>query len=313
MRAKRRHRNADYVIATSVLLLIIIGLVALASASSDLGKLEYNNPYHYLQRQVIYGLGFGLIGFALGYFINYKKYKKISPVLLILGIGALVLTFTPLGASSGGAARWIAIGPVTFQPSEALKLFLIMYLAAWLSGTRSDRQKSLSEGLVPFLSILGTIAGLLILQRSTSAMVILMASALAVYYVGGAKREHVIASIGIGLLLVAGVILATPYRLERVKTFIHPTEETQGSAYQVNQALVTIGSGGAFGVGYGQSSIKTSLPERIGDSIFAVIAEEFGFVGSMFLISHAMMRTGAVGFLGEKIISLSFNNRHIIW
>ena len=157
---RRRRQNIDYVIAVSVLLLIVIGFVALASASSDLGKLKFDNPYHFLKRQAIYGLGFGMLGFLFGYFVDYRKYKKISPLLFFIGLGALVLTFTPLGSSSGGAARWIEIGPITIQPSEILKLFLIAYLAAWLSGTRSDRRRSVSEGLLPFLSILGVVSTL---------------------------------------------------------------------------------------------------------------------------------------------------------
>lgn len=282
--ARRKGQNFDYVIAVSIALLLIIGFVALASASSDLGKLEHDDPYFYLKHQVLYGLSIGVLGFLMGFYLDYKKYKKISPILFFLGIAALVLTFTPLGTSAGGASRWIEIGPLTVQPSELLKLFFIGYLAAWLAGSRSDRQRSMTEGLLPFLSISGLVALLLLIQKSTSAAVILMVGAFVVYFVGGADKKHIVATIGIGLALLVGVVVATPYRLERIKTFLDPSAEVQGSGYQINQALTTIGSGGLTGVGYGQSTIKTSLPERIGDSIFAVVAEEFGFIGSIFLI-----------------------------
>jgi len=296
---RRRTQNIDYVILTSIVLLVVIGFVALASASSDLGKLKFDDPFYYLKRQAFFGLSVGILGLLAGYHIDYRKYKKISPILFFIALGAVLLTFTPLGVVAGGAARWLQFGPVTVQPAELLKLFFIGYLAAWLSSTRADRQKSISDGLIPFLSISGIVAIILLAQRSTSAAVILMGGALAVYFVGGARKRYVFATIGIGLILLGGIILLTPYRLERVRTFINPAEQLEGAGYQINQALVTIGSGGMFGVGYGQSTIKTSLPERVGDSIYAVIAQEFGFVGAVVLI-FLFFSLVARGFLLSK-------------
>jgi len=258
---RRNAQSADYVVMTSIALLILVGFVVLASASSDLGKLRFDDPFFYLKHQALYGLSLGIVGFLVGYFVDYRKYKKLSPILFFIGLGTLILTLTPLGVGSGGATRWLELGPFTIQPAEILKLFFIGYLAAWLAGSRVDRQKGVLEGFVPFLSISGIVAILLLLQRSTSAAVILMAGALAVYFVGGAQKKFVFATIGIGLVILSGIIIATPYRLERIKTFIDPSTEIQGSSYQINQALVTIGSGGVFGVGYGQSTIKTTLPE----------------------------------------------------
>jgi len=282
---RRRPHNIDYVILVSIGMLLLVGFVALASASSDLGKLRFDDSFYFLKHQALYGLSFGVLGFSAGYFIDYRKYKKLSPIFLFLGLAAVILTFTPIGVGVGGATRWLQFGPVSMQPSEFLKLFFIGYLAAWLSGIRKDRKRNLMEGFVPFLSISGFVAGLLLLQRSTSAAFILMAGALAVYLVGGASKKYVFAAIGIGLVLLAGIILVTPYRLDRIKTFINPSGESQDLGYQIDIARTTIGSGGVIGVGYGQSTIKTSLPERVGDSIYAVIAQEFGFVGSVLLIS----------------------------
>ncbi len=281
---RRRGQNFDYLIAVCFVLLLVIGLAVLASASSDLGKFEKDDAYYYIKHQALYGLAVGAIGFFVAFYVDYKKYKKLSPILFFITLGGLFLTFTPLARSLGGAARWLQLGPFTVQPSELLKISLIMYLAAWLAGGKSDRQKSFAEGVLPFWSVCGLVSLILLVQRSTSAAVLLMVGAFAVYFVGGAARRHVLATVGIGVLLIAGVIVSTPYRLERIKTFINPDTEIQGSGYQITQALTTIGSGGLTGVGYGQSTIKTSLPERIGDSIFAVLAEEFGFIGSLFLI-----------------------------
>ena len=281
---KKRHQNIDYVILISVFLLILFGLAALASASSDLGKLESDNVYFYLKNQVFHGLGFGILGFLAGYLIDYKKYKKYALLLLFISLGFLILTFSPLGATAGGAQRWLSLGSITIQPSELLKIFFIIYLAAWLSSSRVDRQKNISDGLLPFLGISGIIGVLLLLQKSTSATAILMTAALAMYFVSGAKKKHIFTAIAIGATALTILVIITPYRLERVKTYLDPSAKVQESGYQLKQALVTIGSGGLTGVGYGKSSLKTYLPERKGDSIFAIIADSRGlFVGSKYV------------------------------
>lgn len=280
-----RRQRADYIIFVTTGLLIIIGLAALASASSDLGELKFGDAYYYLKHQALYGLSFGLIGFYIGYILNYRVYRKFAFIFLLASLALLVLVFSPLGVTSGGAQRWIEAGPVTIQPSELLKLVFIGYLAAWLGSTKKDRQKSFREGLLPFLLISGAIAILLLIQKSTSAAGILMAASLAIYFASGAKYKYVVGTILLGLILFSTIVLATPYRRERVLSFFTPETASQESTYQASQAKITIGSGGLLGVGYGQSTAKNYLPERIGDSIFAIIAEEFGLVGSLVLIS----------------------------
>ncbi len=281
----RYKQSVDYVIFAAAGLLIIFGLATLASASSDLGELKFGDAYYYLKHQALYGLSLGFIGFSAGYILNYRIYKKIAPIFLILSLGALILVFSPLGVTSSGAQRWIQLGPVTIQPSELLKLFFIGYLAAWLSSTKKGRQKSIGAGFLPFLIISGSIAILLLVQKSTSAAVILMVASLAIYFASGARKKYILATILLGLALLSVVILATPYRRDRVLSFINPGAAPEKSTYQLDQALITIGSGGLIGVGYGQSTSKNYLPERIGDSIFAIIAEEFGLIGSLAVIS----------------------------
>lgn len=274
----------DYLALGIIIFLIAVGIALLASASSDLAKVRLDNTDYYIQHQLIYGLGVGLLGFLFGLFVPYSKYKKIAPILLVASIFILLLTFTPLGFSSGGATRWINVGPVTIQPAEILKLTLVIYLAALFSGERSIRQKDLAKGLVPFLIVCGTIASLLFLQRSTSSVVVIMSAAIAIYFVSGAPKRHVFSIIGLGLIALISLALVTPYRLDRVKTFFNPDTDLSGSGYQIDRALITIGSGGLWGVGFGNSVSKHYLPERIGDSIFAIFAEEFGFVGASILI-----------------------------
>ncbi len=281
----RQSRGIDYVILAIICILVIFGLVVLSSASSDLGKSRFDDPLYYLQHQFLYGFLLGVIGFIVGLFIPYENYKKIAPFLLGVSLLAVALTFTPLGVSLGGASRWINLGPFTFQPAELLKFTFIIYLAAWLSGGKLNRQADFSRGFMIFAIISGFVALLLLLQKSTSSMVIIMAATLAVYFASGARLKYIFYIMGGGAILMALFIAMTPYRLQRVLTYFNPQSDSTGAGYQINQALITIGSGGITGVGYGKSTSKAYLPERIGDSIFAIIAEEFGFIGAISVIT----------------------------
>ena len=295
----RRKNSFDYLIFGLVVFLVAVGIVALASASSDLAKAQLNDADYYVQHQLIYGLGVGIIGFLLGLWIPYKTYKSLAPVLLALGIGFLLLTFTPLGFSAGGATRWIAIAGITIQPAEIMKVILVIYLAALFSAGGAKRQKSFWQGFVPFITISGIVSAVLFTQRSTSSVIITLAAAGAVYFVSGARKRYVFYLIALVLAAVVALVAVTPYRLERVKTYLSPDRDTAGASYQIDRALITIGSGGLWGVGFGNSISKKYLPERIGDSIFAIIAEEFGFVGATVLIS-AFLVLVTRGYLAAK-------------
>jgi cell division protein FtsW len=279
-----RHQ-IDYVILILFIFLVAFGFIMLASASSDMGKIgQFEDVYYYLKHQINYGLSIGIVGFLAGFLISYKRYKKLSPLFLAISLAALVLVFTPLGFSSGGAQRWLQIGVLTIHPAEILKLSFTIYLAAWLSGSRSNRGNNLFEGLLPFLVVSGLITLLLIIQRNTSSVVTIMMSALVIYFTSGAKKRYVLAIIAMGGILLSLVIYLTPYRLERIMTYLDPSKDEKGSGYQIKLAKNAISSGGFFGKGYGKSDAKRYIPEKIGDSIYAIIAEEFGFVGSIGII-----------------------------
>ena len=281
----KQNHAPDYSIVLFTLLLVIFGLLMVASASSELGQKKFNDSYFYLKHQIIYGLSLGLIGFLAASKVYYKSYQKLATLFLLITIAGLVLIFTPLGVSAGNASRWLEIGGFVFQPSEILKITFIMYIAAWLSG-KEERRTSFWGGFAPFLIISGAVSALLIFQPSTSTVAILMASALAVYFASGARVSYIVGTILFGILALLAVSYFSPYRWQRLTGFFDPETNIQGSAFHVNQAKIAIGSGGLTGVGYGQSTTKILyLPEPIGDSIFAVIGEEFGFIGSLFLIS----------------------------
>lgn len=282
--------------------LLVFGFVMLASASSDLGKTQFNNSYYYLEHQAMFGLSLGLIGFALGYFIPYQKFKKVALPLLVVSMACLVLVFTKFGTSASGATRWLRVGPLSFQPSEVMKLTYLLYLAAWLAGKKIKRETDLQGGFLPFALVSGLIAVLLVLQPATSTVAILIASGLVVYFVSGAPYKYIFGIIAAGIAAVAMLVIITPYRLARITGFLHQSANTQGQNYQLNQALIAIGSGGSTGQGYGQSAVKASyLPDPIDDSIFAVVAEELGFIGGGALIALFCMYTFRLYWLARKI------------
>lgn len=280
----RSHRP-DYIVILSLGFLVIFGLLALASASSNLGQAKFGDSFYYLKHQVLTGLVVGIFGFFVAYKVYYRRYQKLAVVLLLVSIALTALVFTPLGLKAGGAERWVQIGPVTFQPAEFLKLTVIIYFAAWLAG-QTDRNKSFLKGFLPFFVVLGAVAGLLLRQPTTTTVVIIAVSALVLYFVSGAKLSYVAAVGMVGVLILAGAVLITPYRFQRIANFLDPGANPLGGGYHINQAQIAIGSGKILGVGYGQSTTKINyLPEPIGDSIFAVVAEELGFVGSVALVS----------------------------
>lgn len=273
----------DYVFLSTLGILVVFGILMLSSASSDLGKIKFNDTFYYLKHQIYYGLVPGIIGFLFASFVHYKKWQSYALYLLLGSVAALLLVFTPLGIRAGGATRWITLGPISLQPAELLKLTFILYMAAWLGGKRTKRQTSFTEGYLPFIGISGFVALLIVLQPATTTVAVIMLASLIVYFMSGAKFRYIALTIVLGFLGLAMLVMTTPYRAERVMNYFNPEKvDILGDGYHRDQALTAIGSGGILGVGYGQSTAKyKSLPEPIGDSIFAVIAEELGFIGSV--------------------------------
>ena len=284
---KIKGHHPDYILIIAVWALAIFGLAILSSASSELGKVKFDDTYYYLKHQLFYGFLIGGVGFWLTYKIYYRRLEKLALLLLFLNIAALILVLvSPLGLKIHGAERWLKIGPISFQPGEFLKFTFIVYLAVWF-GSKLKRRNSFFGGFLPFLIISGLIGALLLLQPSTSALIIIMAAALAVYFVSGAKLSFILLTIILGIAALAIVIYATPYRLDRILSYLNPASDPQGLGFHTRQSLMAIGSGGISGLGYGNSTLKKAgfLPEPIGDSIFAVFAEEFGFIGVISLIA----------------------------
>lgn len=299
---EKRGKSPDYFLLAVIIILAVFGLAMLASASSNLGKTLFNDTYYYLKHQILYGVLLGGAGFIAAYFTHYQKLKKIAFILLLLSLAALVLVFSPLGSPVRNTSRWLFIGPLSIQPAEIMKLTFIIYLAAWLSNPKFKRATDFNSGFLPFLIISSIIAGLLIIQPATSTVVILLLSALTVLFVSGTPVKYIALVILGGILVFGLVIYATPYRRARILGFLNPSADTQGQNYQVSQASIAIGSGGIMGRGYGQSLTKNGyLPTPIDDSIFAVIAEELGFLGAGSLIALFAMLVFRMFWLAKKM------------
>lgn len=297
----RGGHRPDYFLLAVIFLLTMLGLAILTSASSDLGKIKFDDSYYYLKHQATSGLLFGALGFILAYAIPYQKYRKLALIFLVLNLLVIMLVFTPLGVRSGGATRWLSIGPITFQPAEFLKLSFVMYLAAWFAGMRLNRAKNLASGVLPFVIVSGVTAAILVLQPATSTVVILLSAGLVIFFLSGAEWKHLAMIIGGGLLVLSLLIAFTPYRMTRVKAFLNQEKDSQGTNFHLNQALIALGSGGTFGMGFGESTAKVShLPEVVDDSIFAVAGQELGFVGSGIIVMLFALLVGRMFWLAKE-------------
>ncbi len=263
----------------------------LASASWPLGFDRFQDGYYFLKHQLIFGLLPGVVGCLVAMRVPYDKFRAFSPHMLALSLLLLTLVFIPgLSADFGTSKSWISLGSLSFQPSELVKLTFLIYLAAWLEKRARHEIKTLAEGLLPFLTVLAVIATLLILQPDTGTLAIIVLTAVVVYFMAGAPLHHLFGLVFVGTGAFALLIKFSPYRANRVLTFLHPELDPLGVGYHINQAMLAIGSGGIFGRGYGHSLQKFQyLPEVAGDSIFAVMAEELGFVlVSAFILGYVL-------------------------
>lgn len=280
-----REKKIDKFFAIIVFLLIFIGLAMFISAS--LGILNKNEGIFYsvLFSQLILGFCFGFLGLYFALKINYKFWRKYS---FWIFLGSIILTasvFIPnLGWSHLGAERWIEIGSFRFQPVEFLKFGFIIYFASFLSWAK-DKVKDFKFSILPLSILLTIIAIILFNQPDTKSFILIAITGIAMLFISGVSIKW-ITFLGVSSVIVLSLLVYfTPYLQNRVKTFINPSQDPQGSSYQIQQSLIAIGSGGIFGRGYGQSIQKfTYLPEPQGDSIFAVLGEELGFVGSVTII-----------------------------
>jgi len=281
----------DYPLIIIVAILIIFGVLILSSVSFIISQERFGTSFYYLNHQVLYGLIPGLILAYFSYKINLNLLKKWIPIFLLINLFFLILVFVPkFGLTSGGASRWVSLGPLSFQPSEFLKIIFILYLASWLeSRTKlvklSQPEKGFSQTLIAFLIILFFISLILIYQPDASTLGIILITATLMFFLAGTPLWHtlLIGLIGLGVLIL--VVKIAPYRANRIAVLFNPEADPMGIGYHLKNALIAVGSGGISGLGLGLSMQKFKfLPQSISDSIFAIFAEETGFIGSFILL-----------------------------
>ncbi len=280
-------------------LLLVAGLAVLWSASTAESRHTYDNTNYLIIHQLTRGVLIGLIAMWIFSKLDYHKLKKPAAIIIIGGLLLLLALKIPgLGFTANGATRWIDLGPILFQPSEFAKLALIIYLAAWTSNHNRNGVNNFWSSLFPPLLIVTTMAGLIVFQPDLGTAIAITAIAVTMLFVGGAKLKYLFWT-GIGAVILSGLmIIFEPYRMRRITAFINPEIDTLGVSYQINQALIAIGSGGFLGYGYGLSRQKHFyLPEAINDSIFAVMAEELGFLR----VSLVLLLFGFFVYRGIKI------------
>ncbi len=299
MSSSSRH-SADAVLLLCIIGLTLFGLMMVTSASSVIAERFREDIYAFLKHQLAYGGTTGLVAFLLGFFVPYRTWRIIALPGLVISIVLLVMVFIPgLQFSYGGATRWIQAGPITLQPTEITKLAFIVYLAALLE-RKGDDIRDFKKSVIPFLVITGVIAFLVTMQPDIGTLFSIVMIAGTMVYVGGFRLVHLSLIAGGGLALFLVLFNTASYRLSRILVYLHPELDPQGIGYQVNQALLAVGTGGLWGLGFGRSRQKYHyLPEPAGDSIFAITAEELGF----FRTTLVIMAFVVIGYRGFRIAS----------
>lgn len=277
----RKWKDLDFPLLTLVLVLLAIGLLMVFSASSYYAMYRFGDKYMFVAKQAVFAL-LGVFLMLVASRIDYHFVGKISPVLAIFGILLLGVVLIPgVGWVSNDARRWFNLGFTTVQPSEFMKIALILVLSFSLS-QRHNKLKSLWSGLVPYLVMVGIIDAELYFEPHMSAIVIITLISLIILIAAGAKFWHFLLVSVPAVAIGAVLMVMEGYRMDRIMTFLGQNNDPTGDAYQINNSLIAIGSGSLFGRGLGQSLQKNLyIPEPQSDFIFAVLAEELGFIGAV--------------------------------
>jgi len=274
----------DIWIIVSTLLLLTIGVIMVYSASAVLAFHEFGDSLYYLKRQLLFA-ALGIIAMFFMMNVDYTVWKKHARIGLFVCFGLLVIVLIPgIGVVRGGARSWLGIGSFGIQPSEFMKIGMILFLAKMLSEQQS-KITLFTRGLLPPLGIMGLAFGLIMLQPDLGTGAVLVGASLLIIYTSGARLLHLSYLGLVGVAGFVGLIIAAPYRLQRITAFLDPWKDPLGAGYQAIQSLYAIGPGGLVGLGLGMSRQKYSyLPEPQTDFIFSIIAEELGFIGGALVL-----------------------------
>ena len=282
LRALARRYHLDYALLVSIAGLLMLGLLMVYSASqlSVLG-----DPGYWFRRQLIWA-ALGVVALVFTARLDYHIWRRISLPGMLCAL-ALLLLVLKLGHTAYGAQRWLSLGLFSFQPSELTKLVLAVYVADWLAHKGAEIA-SFAYGLVPFALVTGLVLGLILMQNDMGTAAIIAVMALAMFFAAGANLLQLVPTLGLGALAFIWLVVHTGYRRARLDAFLHPLSPgcSDAASYQVCQGLISLGSGGIFGRGLGDSVQKAGyLPNPFTDSIFAVIGEELGLVGCLLVLA----------------------------
>lgn len=274
----------DFILVIVILALLSLGLIMVYSASAVWADYRFDDSFYFAKRQLLFAI-IGLIAMFFIMNIDYWTWRSWSKVILITCFVLLIAVLIPgIGNVRNGSRSWIGVGAFSIQPSEFMKLAMIIYLAKFLSENQKNIT-SFKKGLVPSLGLVFTAFALIMLQPDLGTGTVMVATCLIMIFVSGARIAHFIGLGLIGLAGFVGLIAAAPYRIKRITAFLDPWEDPLGSGFQTIQSLYAIGPGGLFGLGLGQSRQKFFyLPEPQTDFIFAILAEELGFIGGAFVL-----------------------------
>jgi cell division protein FtsW len=286
----------------AVLLLVGIGIVMVYSASSALALKKYGSGFHFLKKQAFFSL-IGMVVLVVFSHIPFRVYRSLTYPILVLSLGLLTAVLVSgFGLSAGGSQRWMRLGPLTFQPVEAARLALVIYMAYSLS-KKQDGLRQFGIGFVPHVMVLAVFAVLLMLQPDFGSVVIFSVLVWVMMFVAGVPIRHLLSALLLMVPMAYYLMMGAAYRIRRLVSFLDPWQYPDGEGYQIIHSLMAFGTGGLWGTGVGKGYQKLFyLPEPHTDFIFAVIGEELGFLGVLFII-------GLYGVVIGRGISIAFRCR----
>ncbi len=280
-----RLTRPDVWLLAAVAGLLGLGIIMVFNVSYFQAGTRYGDPYLFFRKHLV-SVGMGVVVMLLVSRVRLDLLERWAAVMLPLCVLALLLVLTPgIGVERGGARRWIALGGFSLQPSEFVKLGVVLFLARWISRHR-ERMTSFAQGLLPALACIGVCCALIMGQPDFGTTVILGGLALLMLFVGGARVTHVGGLVALGLVGMVAAVQVAPYRMRRLLAFLDPFAHAQDGAFQLVQSLIAVGSGGVTGVGLGNSRQKMAfLPEAHTDFIFALVGEELGLLGALVVLT----------------------------
>ncbi|WP_077614490.1 stage V sporulation protein E [Caenibacillus caldisaponilyticus] len=274
----------DFLLIAVTLTLLAVGLIMVYSASAVWASYKFDDAFYFAKRQLLFA-GMGILAMFTVMNMNYLTWRAWAKVLLGVCFLLLIVVLIPgIGLKRGGASSWLGVGAFSIQPSEFMKMAMIVFLAKFLS----ENQKHITtvkKGILPSLALVFSAFALILLQPDLGTGTVLVITCLMMVFVAGARIKHFVFLGAMGLIGFVGLVLSAPYRVERITSFLDPWKDPLGSGFQIIQSLYAIGPGGLFGFGLGQSRQKFQyLPEPQTDFIFSIVSEELGFIGAVFVL-----------------------------